>query len=293
MHIGGADGFLSNNAEVVAMKRTIVFSVVFLSFIVGGCQSSPPSLHRAAQQGNAAGVKSLLDEGADVNVADARGNTPLMEAVMSGTQQTVRLLLERGADVNVTDNWGNAPLMEAVKKSSNETIRLLLERGADVNAANSEGWTSLMWAARIGSWETVNLLLDSGATVKARNVNGSTILMEATKQGSNWIVRLLLERGADVNAADSEGWTSLMRAAGKDRKIQRWSQVGDLGKMFFQGAPVEGVIAGAVVVGEDRGAAWTHEVRRSGSQSRPLDLELELAAVLGRGEYRRVADNQV
>ena len=236
------------------MKRTILYSVVFLSFIVGGCQSSPPSpasLHQAAEQGDATGVKTLLDQGADVNVADYWDNTPLMEAVKNGSTETVRLLLERGADVNAanSDGWtsliwaaakgnretvrllldsgadvkarnssGWTPLLSAAQRGSTETVRLLLERGADVNAANSDGLTSLMWAAWKGSWETVRLLLDSGADVKARNANGSTPLMEAAQQGNNETVRLLLDSGADINAANSDGWTSLMWAAWNGKK---------------------------------------------------------------------------
>ena len=65
----------------------------------------------------------------------------------------------------------------------------------------------------------------------------------------------------------------MMRPAGKNREIQGRPQVRDLCKVFFQGPPVEGVVAGAVVVGEDGDAAWAQQARRPGRQPRPFALE--------------------
>ena len=81
----------------------------------------------------------LLDAGADLDIVDSLGNTPLHNAVLywPSTQQTVDLLLARGADVTLKNNAGDTPfhmaedkelkhvLMELKKK---KTQRLLSKR---------------------------------------------------------------------------------------------------------------------------------------------------------------------
>ena len=62
-----------------------------------------PPVYVAAQNGNAAMLRRLLDARADVNTADATGDTLLMAAVRSDSLEAVRLLVERGAHVNAAD----------------------------------------------------------------------------------------------------------------------------------------------------------------------------------------------
>ena len=51
-----------------------------------------------------------------------------------GNIETAKLLLESGADANVRDRFGRTPIMEA---KDAETVGLLIERGADVNAKDN------------------------------------------------------------------------------------------------------------------------------------------------------------
>ena len=64
-------------------------------------------LHIAAFNGNLKSAKALLAAGADPNLADSRGITPIMEASAFGHLEIVRLLLQRGVDVNAADQAGN------------------------------------------------------------------------------------------------------------------------------------------------------------------------------------------
>jgi len=72
-------------------------------------------LQAAAKAGDLDRVKTLLEQGADVNTRNAIGADPLHEAAWSGNSQLVELLLARGADVNARHaEAGSTPLHYAV-----------------------------------------------------------------------------------------------------------------------------------------------------------------------------------
>lgn len=53
----------------------------------------------------------------------------------------MKLLIENGAEINIKDNDGNTPLHYAAKRGFMGIIRLLVENGADINAKNNDGQT--------------------------------------------------------------------------------------------------------------------------------------------------------
>ena len=69
----------------------------------------------------------------------------LLTLVKSASVKEVNRLLQAGADVNVIDNSGKTPLMLAAWFNSNlEVMQLLIKNGADVNAADEYGYTPLI-----------------------------------------------------------------------------------------------------------------------------------------------------
>jgi hypothetical protein len=90
-------------------------------------------LHRAAAHGPLEMVTSLLKAGADVNVRDSRGLTPLVFAVATDfpSAPILRALLAAGADVNLRDNTGQTALDWAAKFGYPEPIALLTKAGAE------------------------------------------------------------------------------------------------------------------------------------------------------------------
>jgi ankyrin repeat protein len=55
----------------------------------------------ASYHGHAETAKMLLDNGADANVLNARGQSPIAGAVFKGYDDVVRVLYEGGADVKL------------------------------------------------------------------------------------------------------------------------------------------------------------------------------------------------
>jgi ankyrin repeat protein len=137
------------------------------------------------------------------NLRGPAGTTPLMQAALYGDADSVRLLLDGGANPNVRNEAGATPLMWAVDDPVK--TRLLLDRGADVNARSEDSRTALLIAAgQFGTREVVKLLLDRGADIKAKSpgLGGDmTPITEAARLGDETLLRLLIERGADLDAA--------------------------------------------------------------------------------------------
>lgn len=89
------------------------------------------ALLRAARAGHADTVKTTLAApGADVNVRDENGATPLIEAARGGHDDVVQALLVARADVKVKDNQGKTALIYASEGGHNEIVKLLRQAGA-------------------------------------------------------------------------------------------------------------------------------------------------------------------
>lgn len=90
-------------------------------------------LHFAAQDGDFDEVRRLVSDGADVNVFDSLGKTPLHYAVEREWLEIAQYLIEQGADVNARheSSIGNTPLGEVAGTCSLRIAKLLVEAGAD------------------------------------------------------------------------------------------------------------------------------------------------------------------
>jgi cytohesin len=181
---------------------------------------SVSKLLEATISGDVKSVKKLLKEGADPNVRDEKGRTPLHHAVKDNRLDIVKLLVESGADVNAPDNYGLTPLHYAVHSGYEKLVDFLLRHGADPNAKDIGGYTPLHISAFEGHPATIilplelgdsseepetymriaKLLIKSGADVNMKNNGGRTPLHAAVLRNRIDIVRLLLESGADPNA---------------------------------------------------------------------------------------------
>ena len=161
-----------------------------------------------------AALKYLIERGADVEVRNSNGYTPLLSAVSSPHEswriETMLLLLEHGADVNAISEAGISALNIS---DSADVTRLLLQKGADVNLGSVNALTS---AVDNSNLESVVLLLEAGA-----DCNTDTPLYRAGTRHRNKsvedevlktrerIMSVLLENGADPYAIRSDGTTIL------------------------------------------------------------------------------------
>jgi ankyrin repeat protein len=169
----------------------------------------------AVKDKNAAAVRSLLSQHADVNIPLADGSTALAWAAHWDDPETADVLIRAGAKVNAANNFGVTPLWEACNNRSAAMVEKLVKAGGDPNAAlPGTGETVLMRCARTGNADAVRSLLAHGANVKgSENKKGQTALMWALEQRHVDSARLLIEYGADVHATTTSGFTPLLFAA--------------------------------------------------------------------------------
>ena len=172
-----------------------------------------------ARRGNTAGLRALLDRGADVDARNDDGWTALMYAAYKGHTACLTLLLNNRADVNLQRNGGWTALMSTAWNGHDACMKMLLDRGADVNVADNDGRTALMWAACYGHDACLAILLDRGADVNLQNIDGRTALILAARRGHDACLPILLENGADVNLQNIDGRTALMLAAAEGHDV--------------------------------------------------------------------------
>jgi ankyrin repeat protein len=122
----------------------------------------------AASSGNIKEVQRLLDdEGVNVNSKSTSGITALMLVCSLNKDykyraEMVNFLISRGANVNIGDNMGRTPLIMASIHNDVEMAKLFLEKGANVDAKTNKGVKAMTFAPP----EIAKLLRDHGATGK-------------------------------------------------------------------------------------------------------------------------------
>ena len=151
-------------------------------------------------------VHAVLQQGADVNAADADGTTALAWAVHADNVPIAKALLEAGADIAATNRYGVGPMHLASENGSAEMLEILLAHGADPDAALPDGETALMTAARTGNAEALNTLLAAGARVdEVERRKGQTALMWAAAEDNAAAVASLVAAGADIAQRSAAG----------------------------------------------------------------------------------------
>ena len=135
---------LVNSKFQVIVLSTVLGIIIFI--IIKKYIHSKWSLYSDCKGGDIHGVKWHLEQGADVN-APYKNRSLLHEAVSYDHKEIVELLIDKGAELNIKDDDGVTPLHEAVDSiSQKDIIELLITNGADINAKTNLGSTPLDWA---------------------------------------------------------------------------------------------------------------------------------------------------
>jgi ankyrin repeat protein len=185
----------------------------------------------AARENCMACVDVLLASGADIDLPDPDGVSPLNVAIMNTNWDLAKQLIEAGADVNQWDVYGQAPLFTIIGNYArdasesidplNETdgleiVHLLLERGANPDLqvffrpanvrgpTNTRGSTPLIRAANNGDREMIELLMQHGAdptiyTADRQTPIHAVLAGRAREEDALELIRIFYTAGTDID----------------------------------------------------------------------------------------------
>ncbi|MCB8964503.1 MAG: ankyrin repeat domain-containing protein [Bacteroidales bacterium] len=163
--------------------------------------------------GNYEIAKRLIGYGANPNMSNDYGVTPLMYAVQSGSLPLVELLLENNANPNAKPYDGNTAMHAAVRAGNDSIADMLFQFEARVDDQNDLGLTPLHYAVWYGFPYLTDLLLYWGANADCKDQFGCTPLYLSAYSGAYVSSKLLLDDGADPNICNIKGVSPLMVAA--------------------------------------------------------------------------------
>jgi ankyrin repeat protein len=154
------------------------------------------ALMKAVQSNDAAAVKKLIAQGANVNELDANQDAPLVMAAYQGRTEIVKLLLEAGADVAAVDPGMKATALHAAAYAGRtEAARLLVEYHIDIDKQGPyNGYTALHDAIWQNNIEVAEVLIQAGANLTLKAHSGETPLDFARSKHRAQIVALIEQK---------------------------------------------------------------------------------------------------
>lgn len=153
---------------------------ILLAFMLGAlsiqavwADNNVDLLLKSAFDGNLAKIKSLIEQGTNVNAKNNKGFTALMSASAMGHLEIVEYLISKGADVNAKTDEGFTALIGASMAGHIEIVEYLISQDADVNAMMDGGGTALDIAEINKKYNVANIL---------RKAGGKAMLSEEQRQ---------------------------------------------------------------------------------------------------------------
>ena len=185
-----------------------------------GSQNTP--LHLACEYGNVDGAKLLVDNGAEIEVANFRGRTPMMQAIYEGHIMVVRLLLEKGANAGAkVDAMYRGSLLLAAERDFIDIVKVLLDAGADPGWGGEYPKTAPDMAIFNGNLAMVKMILQSsGQTNEIKNIPWikASKLIRAVVDGDEAGVRGILREWPTTKISAQYLNMALWRAARHNQK---------------------------------------------------------------------------
>lgn len=169
-------------------------------------------------------LKKMLLFKPKINQPKANGRTLIFELVNENNLELIKLIVNAGADLNVEDYDGATPLSYMIdnglkitrqreKELFLERLVFLLKFRVEINTVDKDGRTIFHKAVMADDIEVVEKLLSKKTNLDIRDKQGRTALHHTQWKGNYKIARLLISAGADINAADYAGFTILNYAA--------------------------------------------------------------------------------
>jgi ankyrin repeat protein len=227
----------------------VIFVVITSSFSFASTHDD--ELIKAAVKGDYPAALIAVESGADINLKDKNGFTPLMISSNFGHERIVKLLIRRGADINLKAENGDTALSIAEAKKHHEIAELIKKKTIDLNGeaddlmgnapdgrdnpvggdggadksgggpeklsgSVNEGRSASKGAGPAVKSEAVRRLPKGLTREKREELNKE--MLEAALKGDMESVENFFDEGADINARTHDGMTVLIFAVNQNSK---------------------------------------------------------------------------
>lgn len=204
LHLCAEHGYVDIMQMLLEHKVQVDYREIVVDDMFPLTQLCDEPLRLAIKNNHYEAARLLLEHGANSNARYFFGSEINLLSPLN--TEYLELLLKYGADPDMRDRSGLTPLMKACRLTQGmESVLLLLSYGADVNAMTDERHdyrTVLHYAILSGNYDIVHLLLKQGARVNfSPDYQKPTPLDLAILKGDPTLVKILVDAGADVNAS--------------------------------------------------------------------------------------------
>ena len=154
---------LKVSAQSLTVELLEKFSSEIYDVNVKGKLGRTPLMIAARYSSDTKVISKLIADGAVLEERDENGWTALLHATTNFNSSIIEILILSGANIEVTDNYGITPLMSAACCNTNlEVTKILFEEGAQANALDDSGRTATMWAVELNNNAAIkHLLIDA------------------------------------------------------------------------------------------------------------------------------------
>jgi RNA polymerase sigma factor (sigma-70 family) len=168
------------------------------------------ALQEAARVGDYEKLDSFLNQGANIDLPDDQGRTALFSALDAGRGEVVFYLLMLGANPNIADKKGTTPIMHTMGwlgGGLDSMRRYLILKGASPFALRQDKFNALTWAIERDNETSVQWMLWLGANGREPTERGTPFQI-AFEGGHQRIMDLLRRNGIDepVKLHDDPVW---------------------------------------------------------------------------------------
>jgi len=131
-----------------------------MGFTATASASDVEALYEAAGDGKATQVAALLKSGVNANERTRNGSYALNAAAVENETDAIKILLDHGADPNVRNSQGDTPLICAIKYAGGKaaTVELLVKAGTNLDIRDNKGKTALDYAKAKGQQAAIAML---------------------------------------------------------------------------------------------------------------------------------------